>query len=255
MEYGISKNKINFIHSLERKKERDELNLFIAEGPKVVGDLMSAFRCKIIIAVEEWLNNNPHIKADDIYCVTEQELTRISLIKTPQQVLAVFEKKKEVIDTNTAVTNLCLSLDNIQNPGNLGTIIRLADWFGIEHIYCSLDTVDLYNPKVIQATMGALAHVHVYYINLPDFFKMLPSDIPIYGTLLNGNNIYNEKLSKNGIIIMGNEGKGLKAETEKFINHKLFIPSYPRNRNTTDSLNVAAATAIVCAEFRRTLSC
>ena len=146
--------------------------------------------------------------------------------------------------------SLCLALDDIQDPGNLGTIIRLADWFGIENIFCSHGTVDVYNPKVIQATMGALARVKLHYC---DLVKLITSvkDIPIFGTFLDGNNIYGEDLSKNGLIIMGNEGNGVSKEVSKLINKKLYIPNYPTSRETSESLNVAIATAIVCAEFRR----
>ena len=143
-----------------------------------------------------------------------------------------------------------MALDDIQDPGNLGTIIRLADWFGIEHIICSPNTVDVYNPKTIQATMGGIARVKVYYTPLPDLIKSL-GDTPIYGTLLNGDNMYSQRLSRNGLIIMGNEGNGISKEVESLITRKLYIPNYPQSRETSESLNVAIATAVVCAEFRR----
>jgi len=145
---------------------------------------------------------------------------------------------------------LCLALDEVQDPGNLGTIIRIADWFGIEHIFCSQGTADVYNPKVVQATMGALARVHVHYVNLSELIDSLP-DIPVYGTFLDGTNIYEQELSQTGIIVMGNEGNGISPEVRKVINRRLYIPNYPANRPTSESLNVAVATAITCAEFRR----
>ena len=147
---------------------------------------------------------------------------------------------------------MCLALDDIQDPGNLGTIIRLADWFGIEHIFCSQGTVDVYNSKVIQATMGALARVKVHYCNLPELISSL-KDVPVYGTFLDGENIYDKPLSENGLIIMGNEGNGVSKEVSQLINNKLYIPNYPSGRTTSESLNVAIATAVVCAEFRRRL--
>lgn len=255
MENRLSKNKINFIHSLENKKQRTESKCFLAEGPKIVGDFISTFHCRFLAANEQWLKENEkRIVADEIICVTDQELYRASLMKAPQQVLAIFEQKEEEVDSSIPAKALCLALDNIQNPGNLGTIARIADWFGIEHIFCSLDSADIYNPKTIQATMGSLAHVHIYYLALKEFLQNQESSTPIYGTLLNGNNIYRENLSRHGIIVMGNEGRGISPDIKPLVNRKLFIPNFPENRQTTDSLNVAIATAVVCAEFRRQTS-
>ena len=146
--------------------------------------------------------------------------------------------------------SLCLALDDVQDPGNLGTIIRVADWFGIEHIFCSQGTVDVYNPKTIQATMGALARVKLHYCNLPSLIASL-KDVPVYGTFLDGKDMYGETLSANGLIVMGNEGNGIGQEVASLINRKLYIPNYPPQRETTESLNVAMATGIICAEFRR----
>lgn len=246
----LSKNKIKYIHSLELKKNRKEEGVFIAEGHKLVGDLLGHFPCKLIVALPNWLEKNPKVTADEIIEVTPDELSRASLLKTPQDVLAIFEQPHYETSTDIMKHSLCLALDDIQDPGNLGTIIRLADWFGIENIFCSHGTVDVYNPKVIQATMGALARVKLHYC---DLVKLITSvkDIPIFGTFLDGNNIYGEDLSKNGLIIMGNEGNGVSKEVSKLINKKLYIPNYPTSRETSESLNVAIATAIVCAEFRR----
>ena len=174
------------------------------------------------------------------------------MLKTPQDVLAVFEQPHYVAQSNVIEHSLCLALDGVQDPGNLGTIIRLADWFGIEHIFCSQGTVDVYNPKTVQATMGALARVKLYYVNLPELIASL-KQTPVYGTFLDGNNMYDEKLSEHGLIIMGNEGNGISKEVEKLVNKRLYVPNYPLYRETSESLNVAIATAIVCAEFRRRL--
>jgi TrmH family RNA methyltransferase len=212
---------------------------------------MGTFHCLFLAAVKEWLDVHQEVCADEICCVSEEELQRASLMKTPQQVIAVFAQRKESFELSSVGSTLCLALDGIQNPGNLGTIIRLADWFGIEHIICSLDTADIYNPKTVQATMGAMAHVKTHYMELSSFFEALPDGAPVYGTLLNGNNIYEEKLTSYGVIVMGNEGRGIRPETKKFVNRRLYIPNYPQGRLTTDSLNVAIATSIVCAEFRR----
>lgn len=249
----LSKNKIKYIRSLELKKKRKEEQAFVAEGHKLVGELLGHFSCRLLIATSEWLQVHASVKAQEIIEVTQEELSRASLQKSPQEVLAVF--KQPVYETDSAVikSSLCLALDDVQDPGNLGTIIRVADWFGIEHIFCSTGTADLFNPKTVQATMGALARVKVHYCSLPQLIRGLGSEVPVYGTFLNGNTIYNEELSVNGLIVMGNEGKGISPETESLINKRLYIPNYPQERETSESLNVAIATAVICAEFRRRL--
>lgn len=251
IENRLSKNRISYIRSLDRKKERSKDGVFLAEGTKVAGDLMKSFHCRFVAAVKEWFDANPQVKADEMCCVSEEELQHASLMKTPQQVLAIFDQRNEAFDASVLNHSLCLALDGVQNPGNLGTIIRLADWFGIEHVICSPDSADIYNPKTVQSTMGAMAHVKTHYMELVPLFQSLSKDIPIYGTLLGGSNMYEEKLTQNGIIVMGNEGKGIRPETEKLVTRRLYIPNYPEDRTTTDSLNVAIATSIVCAEFRR----
>lgn len=247
----LSKNRIKYIRSLELKKIRKEEKVFLAEGPKLVGDLLEHFSCSFLAATSPWLKNHPLISADEIIEVSAEELSRTSLLKTPQQVLAVFRQPEYIFSPDILENSLCLALDDIQDPGNLGTIIRLADWFGIEHIVCSTNTVDVYNPKTIQATMGGIAHVKVHYISLPDLLHSLNHSIPIYGTFLDGKNMYEQPLSQNGLIVMGNEGNGISKELEALINRKLYIPNYPQERETSESLNVAIATAVVCAEFRR----
>ncbi len=248
----LSKNKIKYIHSLELKKNRKEEQAFVAEGHKLVGDLLGHFPCRLLVATRAWLDRNPDVEAMEIIEVNQEELTRASLLKTPQEVLAVFEQPEYSIQPEVVERSLCLALDDVQDPGNLGTIIRLADWFGIEHIFCSLGTVDVYNPKTVQATMGALARVKLHYVDLPSIIASMPS-VPIFGTFLDGNNIYAETLSANGLIIMGNEGKGVSPEVAKLVNKRLYVPNYPSERVTSESLNVAVATAVVCAEFRRRL--
>ncbi len=246
----ISKNKIKYIHSFELKKNRKEENAFVAEGPKLVGDLLGHFPCKFLAATASWWDEYPCSKADEVATVTEDELAKASLLKAPQSVLAVFEQVNTPVDPSITGSTLCLALDDIQDPGNLGTIIRLADWFGIEHIFCSPGTVDVYNPKAVQATMGAIVRVKLHYGSLTDLISQL-GDIPVYGTFLNGNNIYSEKLSSHGLIIMGNEGNGIGKEVERLVSKRLYIPNYPQERETSESLNVAMATSIICAEFRR----
>jgi TrmH family RNA methyltransferase len=246
----ISKSQIKRIRSLEQKKHRKEEGIFLAEGPKLIADLSGVFRCRFLVATAEWLEQNPHIPADEIAEVSAGELSRCSLLKAPQQALAVFEQPPCQLNLMLVHKSLSLALDDVQDPGNLGAIIRVADWFGIEDIFCSPGTADVYNPKAVQASMGAIARVRVHYASLRELIGSL-KDIPVYGAFVNGESIYSQSLSTNGIIVMGNEGNGIGREVEKLIGHRLFIPNYPSERETSDSLNVAIATAIVCAEFRR----
>ncbi|KAA6299917.1 MAG: 23S rRNA (uridine(2479)-2'-O)-methyltransferase, partial [Candidatus Ordinivivax streblomastigis] len=250
---SISKSNIKRIRLLEQKKHRKEEGVFLAEGPKLIADLSGVFRCCFLAATAEWLQQNPHIPAEEIAEISVEELSRCSLLTTPQQVLAIFEQPQYQLDLTFVRKSLSLALDDVQDPGNLGTIIRIADWFGIEHVFCSSGTADVYNPKVVQATMGAIARVKVHYVLLPELIRSL-GDIPVYGTFLDGKSIYTQSLSAEGIIVMGNEGNGIGKDMEALINRRLFIPSYPPERKTSESLNVAVATAIVCAEFRRTSS-
>ena len=238
----ISKNKIKLIHSLETKKGREKVGLFVAEGPKVVNDLLHEG-----FVADEIL--------DDI-----EDIKKVSFLQHPQPLLGVFKLPEVTLKSsndylslfNKVVDNhLVLALDGVQDPGNLGTIIRIADWFGIENIFCSHETADCWNPKVVQATMGSIARVKLHYLNLNDLIDQLPADYPIYATLLDGNNIYEQELSHHGMIVMGNEGKGISPQLRTKINRKLLIPNYPPERETAESLNVAIATSIVCAEFRR----
>jgi TrmH family RNA methyltransferase len=242
----ISKNQIKQIKQLEQKKFRRRDGLFVAEGPKVVGDLMKRWQPVAVYATADYEPTLPV----SIERISDDELRRVSFLQHPQQVLALF--KQPALPTAFCVqrSKLTLALDGIQDPGNLGTIIRLADWFGIEDIVCSLETADAWNPKVVQATMGSLARVNIIYINLENLIDTLPEDFPIYGTLLDGDNIYEQELSQQGIIVMGNEGNGLTEKIRRRVNRRLLIPSY-RTDDTAESLNVAIATAIVCAEFRR----
>ncbi len=229
----ISKNKIKLIHSLETKKGREKAGLFVAEGPKVVNDLLHA-----------------GFTAENIFEDIE-DIKKISFLQHPQSMLGVFKLPRNEHYTEFSITQLVLALDGVQDPGNLGTIIRVADWFGIKDIFCSLDTADCWNPKVVQATMGSIARVQLHYVDLNKMVESLPADYPIYATLLDGENIYKQELSHHGMIVMGNEGKGISPLLRTKINRKLYIPSYSSDGNTAESLNVAIATSIVCAEFRR----
>lgn len=251
----VGKNAIKWVHSLEMKKNRRNERLFVAEGPKVVGDLMSRYRPHSIFATSEWLSSSSHsILPSEVTPmeVSDDELRRLSFLQHPQQVLAVFELPDEKdLDKTVPLDKLSLMLDGVQDPGNLGTIIRIADWFGIDTVICSPETADAYNPKVVQATMGSLGRVRVIYTQLEPLLSSLPDDMPIYGTLLDGQDIYKSELSGNGIIIMGNEGNGISNECERYIKERLLIPNYPAGCKTSESLNVSVATAIICSEFRR----
>lgn len=246
----ISKNMTKLIRSLENKKNRERTGLFIAEGPKIVSDLIAVSQPKTIIATQEWLDSNPMGKTTESLIVTEDELRKISFLQHPQQVLGIFPIPQQTLNAEICNKELCLALDKVQDPGNLGTIIRIADWFGISTILCNEGTADAYNPKVVQATMGSIARVKIVYTDLVSIFDTLPDNTPIYATSLDGDNIYSQELSPTGVIVMGNEGNGVSTEVMNKVNRTLFIPSYRKTRNI-DSLNVAIATAITCAEFKR----
>ena len=255
---SISKAQIKQVRSLQQKKFRDELGLFVAEGDKCVEELQKGF--EPVSLYREGRN------------ATRTEIEQMSGLQTPQGTIGVFRKRPE--DTPLpAGKGPVLVLDGVQNPGNLGTIIRTCDWFGVHDIVCSRDTADCYNPKVVQATMGALVRVRVHYANLPEWLEELKSSnekLKIYGTLLDGKDMY-EVLQSEGrsyskavlqqsgltgeaghaVIIMGNEGNGISEEVRKFVTHPIRIPSYPKGTATSESLNVSIATAIVLAEFRR----
>jgi len=241
----ISKNQVKYIRQLDQKKYRKREGLFVAEGTKVVGDLLKCSQPKMLYATEEWKSSISF----PVQIVTEEELTRISFQQHPQQVLGIFP----IPDNSTSIKledSLALALDGVQDPGNLGTIIRIADWFGINTIICSENTVDVWNPKVIQATMGSIARVNVIYKDLLQLIDSLPDSFPVYGTFLDGENIYLQSLSDKGLIIMGNEGNGISDAVRERINRRLLIPDFHLG-DTADSLNVAIATAITCSEFRR----
>jgi len=246
----LSKNEIKFIQSLQLKKHRTESGCFVAEGNKLVHDLLPYLHCVKLIATKEWLANEKTVVADVITEADKDEIRKASNLPSPQDVLAVFRQPSYPFSAQSIQNKLTLALDCIQDPGNLGTIVRLADWFGIENIICSEDTADIYNPKTIQATMGAIARVKAHYINVAEWPSLFDG-LPVYGTFLDGDNFYNTNLTQSGVIVMGNEGKGIRPSLEEIINHRLYIPNFPEGNTTSESLNVAIATAIVCAEFRR----
>ena len=251
----ISKNKIKYIHSLAIKKNRRQEGVFVAEGWKTVGDILFRKEAQLLVATEQWVAQHAEEarRTAELVTVTEEELAKASLLQAPQQVLAVFKQDEEPLEAADLADKLAIALDGVQDPGNLGTIIRIADWFGIGTIVCSPDTADVYNPKVVQATMGSIARVKVAYTSLPHLLDKLPEGHPVFGTMLDGDNIYTTTLPGHGLIVMGNEGNGISEEVRKRISHRLLIPTFATTPDKADSLNVAVATAIVCSEFRRNL--
>lgn len=232
------------VRSLADKRGRDEQGLFVAEGSKLVGELLdSPLRVRQVYALDGVL---PPCSAE---VIAPKEMERLSLLKTPAQALALVEIPHYRLDPAVAERELVLALDQVQNPGNLGTIIRLADWFGIRHVVCSPDTADCFNPKVVQATMGAITRVEVHYADLEAFLAV--AEAPVYGTFLEGENLYDAPLTAAGVVVMGNEGRGISPGVERRLTRRLFIPPYPSDRRGSESLNVAIATAVVCGEFRR----
>ena len=254
----LSRNQVRYIHSLTLKKQREKHRQFIAEGSKLVLDLLdSDHKVCEIYATSEWIGlhtSSFHSKSILPKAVTEDELSRITALTTPSPVLAIVSIPETDISPGSYPGGLVLALDEIRDPGNLGTIIRIADWFGISAVICSETTVDLYNPKVVQATMGSVARVPVHYTNLAGFLYGLPSSLNIYGSFLEGENIFTMDLNNQGIIIIGNESTGISAGVTKFVTDKLHIPSFATGRGSdahAESLNASVATAILCSEFKR----
>lgn len=232
----VTKSQIKLVKSLQLKKNRDELGLFVAEGAKCVEELRKSF--ELVHLYREGEN------------ASRTDIEQMSGLKTPQGIVGVF-RKRPMEEVGWMMDDLVIALDGIQDPGNLGTIIRTCDWFGVHDIVCSKDTADWYNPKVVQATMGALCRVRIHYVDLAEW--LAKQECPIIGTLLEGENMYESRLPKTGIIVMGNEGNGISQEVRKLITHPVRIPSYPNEKasDVIESLNVSIATAIVLAEFRR----
>lgn len=263
----LSKSRLSTLRALRQKKGRSSHSLFVAEGSKLVLELLaSSFRVQSLYAQESWLGENETeaAKAKEALPVDEDTLSRISSLVTPQQVLAVVEIPAFKLETERLADSFTLVLDGIRDPGNLGTIIRVADWFGIENIICSPDSADHWNPKVVQASMGSITRVKLHERQLEEVFQSCrqlavaeSEPFPVYGTFLEGKNIYETPLSENGILVIGNEGAGIRPETAAFITEKITIPSYTagrENAGTAESLNAAVATAIACSEFRRRAS-
>ncbi len=240
------------VTQLDKAKYRKESGLFMAEGTKCVLDTIGSFRLRWLFATDRWAAEHEHTASrhsEELCIVPRKDLERMSHLTTPPEVIAVYEVPERTVDLGTLRPNLYLALDGVQDPGNLGTIMRTADWMGIDTIFCSHGCADLYSPKVVQSTMGAISRVKVIYLPLEDVVTRFP--YPVYGTFLDGENIYGSQLSESALIVMGNEGRGISPELDRLITHRLRIPSYPPEATTSESLNVAVATAICVAEFRR----
>lgn len=239
----LSKNQIKLITSLQQKKYRKQEQLFFAEGVKVVQELLhSNFELQELFTTKQDFLS---VSKDKLHAISEAELKKISALATPNSCLAVFKipKAKE-----TKESGLILALDDVRDPGNLGTIIRLCDWFGIETLFCSEETVDIYNPKVVQATMGSISRVNVVYGDLENF--LVKTKLTVFGTFMDGKNIYQESLPNDGVIVMGNEANGISEAVEKLVTDRIAIPRFG-DLQITESLNVATATAIILSEFKR----
>lgn len=250
----LTRSIVETIAGLDTRKGRKKTGLFKAEGEKCVADTMGHFSLEMLVATGEWIDRHPKIHG--AIQAGPGKLREMSSLSTPADVIAVY-RIPEPEPLPEPGLGLMLALDTIQDPGNLGTIIRVADWFGVEHILCSQQTVSCYSPKVIQATMGSISRVRLHYCNLPETLSAMKTkaaecgkDFPVYGTFLDGTPIGNASLMNEGMIIIGNEGNGISPEVAETVSHRLLIPSWPEGRPTGESLNAAIATAITLAKFR-----
>lgn len=249
---AISASQRKMIASLQQSRHRRESRLFVAEGAKCLFELIGAFRCRMIVATHAFLLSHSCDMPAGIEIVKggRADMERISSMSNPPEVIAVMEMPEQAALPDPSA-ELVLALDDIQDPGNLGAIIRTCDWFGVRTIVCSQATVDIYNPKVVQSTMGAMAHVNVVSADLAAWLESLHHSVPVYGTFLDGEDIYNESLGANGVVVMGNEGRGITPRVAAAVNRRLFIPPFPRDAQHVESLNVSVATAITLAQFRK----
>lgn len=251
----ISKKQIQYINSLKTNKFRKVHQKFITEGPKLLEELLnSSFEIDTIYATEQWIEKNSGNISGliEVIKISAKELDRISALKSPNQVLSVVNMQVNKSIPASIFSDLILVLDEIKDPGNMGTIIRTVDWFGIKNIVCSDDSVDIYNPKVVQATMGSITRVNVYYTILKDFFQNIHDSTKVYGAFPDGENLYNIEPDNKGIILIGNESRGISDSLYRFVTDRITIPAFGgKNELKAESLNASVATAILCSEFRR----
>ncbi|MBU0766139.1 MAG: RNA methyltransferase [Bacteroidetes bacterium] len=252
----LSISKTKFINSLKNRKHREKTGCFIIEGEKMVGEaLKTGIKLTLTAATQQWMETAGSIEADEVIEVNDRELKKISSLTTPNMVLAVAAMPEHDFEKIDFKSDIILALDAVRDPGNLGAIIRTADWFGIENLVCSPDCADIYSGKVVQATMGAIFRVRIFSRDLEDMLTQCTKDkVPVYGTFPEGGSIYEKDLTCNGVIVMGNESRGINNNLHPLISGKLYIPSFPHGRTGSESLNVSVAAAIVCSEFRRRIT-
>ena len=249
----LTKKRISQIKSLSSKRDRVELGEFVAEGAKMLEEMNNSrfdiTQVFYVNSAEDKVRSLVSDKNIETIQISQSDMERISQLKTSTEILTVVKLPNDNFANTELTSGLSIALDSVQDPGNFGTIIRIADWYGIENVFCSENCADLYSPKVVQATMGAITRVKVHYLDLKQLLSN--TKLPIYGTFLEGENIYTQKLSSEGVIVMGNEGRGISTEIERLVTNKIHIPTYPANSSSSESLNVAVATSICVSEFRR----
>jgi TrmH family RNA methyltransferase len=250
----ISIQAIKRVKSLQQKKFREEENCFVAETPKIVEEILSsnAYSVETVYALKSWIDANwKRFARHSFEEISQKELERISGLQTPNQVLAVIKKTDTSINFETIFSDTNLILDDIRDPGNLGTILRIADWFGIKNVICSNESVEYTNPKCVQASMGSFLRVAVHYGDLSEILSKKPENMPIYGSFMDGENIYQTELNEKSCIVIGNEAHGISKSLEILITKKIHIPSFSAEKNHAESLNASIATAIFCSELKR----
>jgi len=256
----ISAKQSKLIRSLSQKKYRDQSRLYMVEGEKMIGELLAGkgaedHKLEQLFATREWISRNDillHQLETEVNEASSDELKKVSNLVTPQQVLALVSIPDRKHHMEPLLSSTVLAFEAIRDPGNLGTIIRTADWFGIDHIVCTPNSVDAFNPKVVQATMGAIARVNVYYLDLEQLLSESGMmEKIVYGTFLEGENIYGMNMEKNPLILFGNESHGLSNQYDQYINRKIAIPSFSQSGKGSESLNVASSVAVVCSELKR----
>lgn len=250
----LSKHLTNVIQNLEKKKFREKYNLFKVEGEKLVQELLlSDMTIDTLLARPSWIERNiKNIRQYNTIEVNEIEMGRISNFKSLPEVIALAQIPVKEHSPEEVKNELSVVLNGVQDPGNIGTILRLSDWFGIRNIFCDHDCANIFNPKSVQASMGAIFRVNVFYLDLVEFIpRFVDQDFPCYGAFLEGENIYRTDLRTKGFIVMGNEGNGISPEIERFVTRKITIPNFACGPYSTESLNVGVATGIILSEFKR----
>lgn len=256
----LSINQKKLIRSLSQKKQRDQQGLFLAEGEKIVGELLDsrpgmANTIVLLAGSESWKRSYKFVlgELEPLFHETpEDEMKKLSTLVTPPEVLAVVRKPSYEFEFSNLKKDLSIMLDAIRDPGNLGTIIRTADWFGVKDIICTPDSVDCFNSKVVQASMGAIFRVRVHYLDPVELLELAGRHkLPVYGTTMDGNNLMDTPVRQPGMIVFGNESSGIREELMPFFKNQIRIPDFPEGKSGTESLNVASSVAIMCAEIRR----